>query len=211
VRVAHAAGLPVLVDAAAQLPPAANLRRFVEAGADLVCFSGGKAIGGPQASGILAGRRALVASALLQMLDLDLPEAQFAPPLEFASAAQLRGLPHHGIGRSCKVGKEEIAGLCVALQLFTAADPAARRAAWQARLERIATAAGCGTIRSAPIPILELPVPDPDRIARALAAGTPSIACGLGRRDEGLLLFNPVAMTDEQADHVGARLRELLP
>ena len=59
VEVAHAAGVPVLVDAAAQLPPAANLRRFIEAGADLVAFSGGKAIGGPQASGILCGRRYL--------------------------------------------------------------------------------------------------------------------------------------------------------
>ena len=53
VRVAHAARLPVLVDAAAQLPPAHNLKRFIEAGADLVVFSGGKSIGGPSASGIL--------------------------------------------------------------------------------------------------------------------------------------------------------------
>src|SRR5690606_11168748 len=71
VEVAHAAGIPVLVDAAAQLPPAANLRRFSEAGADLVIFSGGKAIGGPQASGILCGRRYLIMAAALQTLDLD--------------------------------------------------------------------------------------------------------------------------------------------
>ena len=69
--VAHEHGIPLLVDAAAQLPPADNLRRFLEQGADLVAFSGGKAIGGPQASGILCGRADLVASALLQMLDLD--------------------------------------------------------------------------------------------------------------------------------------------
>ena len=58
VAVARRHGLPVIVDAAGQLPPAENLRRFVAEGADLVAFSGGKAIGGPQASGILAGRRA---------------------------------------------------------------------------------------------------------------------------------------------------------
>jgi hypothetical protein len=65
------AGLPLIVDAAAQLPPKENLRRFIAMGADLVAFSGGKALGGPQASGILAGRRDLVASALLQQLDMD--------------------------------------------------------------------------------------------------------------------------------------------
>ena len=69
VRAAHAANLPVLVDAAAQLPPAQNLHRFIDAGADLVVFSGGKGIGGPSASGVLCGRRRLVASALLQQLD----------------------------------------------------------------------------------------------------------------------------------------------
>ena len=58
--VARDHGIPLLVDAAAQLPPADNLRRFIPTGADLVAFSGGKAIGGPQASGILCGRADLV-------------------------------------------------------------------------------------------------------------------------------------------------------
>ena len=57
---AHAHGLPVLVDASMSLPPRANLRRFVTAGADLVAFSGGKTIRGPQASGFLAGRADLI-------------------------------------------------------------------------------------------------------------------------------------------------------
>src|SRR5262249_31276517 len=63
VAVAHAHNLPVLVDAAGELPPRANLRKFIAAGADLVAFSGGKALRGPQASGILCGRRDLVGSA----------------------------------------------------------------------------------------------------------------------------------------------------
>src|SRR5262245_13747587 len=65
VKTAHDRGVPVLVDAAAQLPPARNLRRFIEDGADLVAFSGGKAIGGPQGSGILCGKRDLIMSAAL--------------------------------------------------------------------------------------------------------------------------------------------------
>ena len=70
----------VLVDAAFQLPPTRNLRRFLEEGADLVSISGGKAILGPQGSGILCGRRDLVASALLQNLDHDLFFEQWRPP-----------------------------------------------------------------------------------------------------------------------------------
>ncbi len=83
IAVAHEAGVPVLVDAAAQLPPAENLRRFIAAGADLVAFSGGKAIGGPQASGILCGRRDLIMAAALQNLDLDVFYEQWAPPARF--------------------------------------------------------------------------------------------------------------------------------
>lgn len=213
VEVAHDHSLPVLVDAAGQLPPADNLGRFIDDGADLVCFSGGKAIGGPQSSGILAGRADLVASALVQMLDLDVFDSFFASPEEFEALRQMRGLPHHGIGRSCKVGKEEIAGLCVALQRFAAADPVARFAAWQDRLELIVAASARSgmLIASGPIPILSLDLGSPDAadaLARRLLAGRPAIACGLGRLDDGLVTFNPVAMTDAEAMLVGARLKE---
>ncbi|HEY7310735.1 MAG TPA: aminotransferase class V-fold PLP-dependent enzyme, partial [Gemmataceae bacterium] len=68
VEAAHRRGLPVLVDAAGELPPRRHLRSLFETGADLVAFSGGKAIGGPQGSGILAGKRDLIMAAVLQHL-----------------------------------------------------------------------------------------------------------------------------------------------
>jgi L-seryl-tRNA(Ser) seleniumtransferase len=213
--IAHARGIPVLVDAAAQLPPRENLRRFLAAGADLVCFSGGKALGGPQASGILAGRRDLVSSALLQMLDLDLPEAQFTPPAEFAPAAQLRGLPHHGIGRSCKTGKEEIVGLIVALNRFVAEDPASRTARWTARLEAVARAAVPLRLRLVPdgakpgLPLLEWHLPDAATARRAeawLRAQAPAIHLDASRIRHGILAVNPIALADEDAALLGRAL-----
>lgn len=208
--VARTHHLPLLVDAAAQLPPAGNLRRFLAEGADLVAFSGGKAIGGPQASGILCGRRDLVSSALIQMLDLDLFPSQFRPPPEFAPLAQMPGLPLHGIGRSCKTGKEEIVGLLVALERFVATDERARHVAWRAILEAIMAAAGGPPemrILERPVPLLEVATPDPDGLAARLAAGDPPIHCSLARRLDGVLLFSPVSLTPEHADLIGARLR----
>ena len=118
VRVAREAGVSVLVDAAAELPPVANLHSFIAAGADLVVFSGGKAIRGPQGSGVLCGRRHLVASAALQPLDLDIAPEQWELPEPLFAGVQLAGLPRHGIGRSCKVGPEAVVGLLAALKLF---------------------------------------------------------------------------------------------
>src|SRR5690606_22540826 len=81
-------GVPVVVDAAAQLPPPENLWRFTaELGADLAIFSGGKDLAGPQASGLILGRAELVAACL-------------------AHAS-----PNQRMGRSMKVGKEEMLGL----------------------------------------------------------------------------------------------------
>jgi L-seryl-tRNA(Ser) seleniumtransferase len=211
--IARAHHLPLLVDAAAQLPPTGNLRRFLAEGADLVAFSGGKAIGGPQASGILAGRRDLVSSALLQMLDLDLFPAQFRPPPEFAPLAQMPGLPLHGIGRSCKAGKEEIVGLLVALERFAGTDERARHAGWLAMLETIRDEAGNPPdlrILERPVPLLALTTPDPDGLAARLAAGDPPIHCSLARRSEGVLLFNPIALAPEHAAVIGKRLLTLL-
>lgn len=210
-RVAQAAGVPVLVDAAAQLPPAANLRRFLEDGADLVCFSGGKAIGGPQASGILAGRRDLVAFALLQMLDLDLPEGQFRLPPDFAGNAAPPRLPHHGIGRSCKTGKEEIVGLLVALRRFAAENDAARAARLRARLDAVRDAAGTGEIADGAVPLLLLHCADA-AAARAAEARLRArrIHVNLARLRDGVLVVNPLALADRDLPLLGAALREVL-
>ena len=140
-RVAHARGVPVIVDAAAQLPPQDNLRRFIAEGADLVAFSGGKAIGGPQASGILAGRRDLIMAAALQHLDLDIFWDMWEPPCPLIDKARLKGAPQHGIGRTCKAGKEEIVGLLTALRLFVAEGDAARHGRW------LKDCAGCAPSR----------------------------------------------------------------
>jgi len=219
-EVARRHGVPVLVDAAAQLPPAANLRAYLEQGADLVAFSGGKAIGGPQASGILCGRGDLVASALLQMLDLDVRPEVWAPPGEFAALGQLPGLPHHGVGRSCKAGKEEIVGLVVALERFVAGSPDARHAEWAAISRAIMDA--CGEVDGLtlalpddrdryPVPMLSARARDGAtavRLEAALRAGTPSIQCQTGHLHEGTLLFSPVALTLDQAALIGRRLRD---
>lgn len=207
-RVAREAGVPVLVDAAGQLPPAGNLRRFLDEGADLVAFSGGKAIGGPQASGILAGRADLVASALMQMLDLDVMAGEFHAPPEFSALAQLRGLPHHGIGRSCKVGKEEIVGLMVALERFVGADAAARRAVWRARLQAIVDAArlpaGRGlAVTDDEVPLLIISDPDAAGLRARLAAGSPAIHV---RHVGDRLLLSPLALADGAVPVIAAAL-----
>jgi len=219
--VAQRHDVPVLVDAAAQLPPAANLRNFLAQGASLVAFSGGKAIGGPQASGILCGRTDLVSSALLQMLDLDLRPDAWSPPAEFAPLAQLRGLPHHGIGRSCKAGKEEIVGLLTALERFVVEPPEARRTRWTVVLRAIMDA--CGATDGLTLTLLDEPQGDSvpmlrvethhggtaaAAVAAALESGTPSIQCQTARREEGMLLFSPVALGSEDGPVIGRRLRE---
>jgi L-seryl-tRNA(Ser) seleniumtransferase len=128
---AHAHALPVLVDASMSLPPRVNLRRFIAAGADLVAFSGGKTIGGPQASGFLAGRRELLLSVGLQQQDMDVLPATWARRSLLETGA-LRRPPIHGIGRSMKTGKEEIVGLLVALRRYAERDEASDRRRWEA-------------------------------------------------------------------------------
>ncbi|MBU8538446.1 PLP-dependent transferase [Falsiroseomonas tokyonensis] len=209
VRVAHAAGVPVLVDAAAQLPPLAHLRGFLEAGADLVAFSGGKAIGGPQASGILAGRRKLVASALLQMLDLDLPEAQFRLPPEFAGNALMPFLPRHGIGRSCKAGKEEVVGLLVALRRFLAEGEAPRQARMLARLRAVQAAMGSTPceIAEGPTPLLLLRCGDAAAAARVEAAlRARRVHVNQGRLRDGVLVVHPAALAERDLVPLGQAL-----
>ncbi len=137
VEIAHRHSLPVIIDAAAALPPRENLQRFIEEGADLVAFSGGKAIGGPQASGILIGRRDLIESVALQHQDMDVYPETWPWRQRYLESGRLLGPPHHGIGRPMKVGKEEVIGLMVALQRFLARDMDAERRSQEAQLMTI--------------------------------------------------------------------------
>ena len=140
VAIAHRHGLPVIVDAAAALPPVENLRALIATGADLVAFSGGKAIGGPQASGILVGRADLIESVALQQQDMDVYPETWTWRERYIESGVLPGPPHHGIGRPMKVGKEEIVGLIVALRRFLARDHAAERVEQEERLATILAA-----------------------------------------------------------------------
>ncbi|MBL8241497.1 MAG: aminotransferase class V-fold PLP-dependent enzyme [Bryobacterales bacterium] len=114
VAIAHKAGLPLILDAAAEIPPASNLKRFVAMGADLVAFSGGKNLRGPQASGLLLGRKDLIEAA-------------------YANAA-----PNNHFARIAKVGKEEIVGLLTAVERALARDEAGERRRQETMLRRVA-------------------------------------------------------------------------
>jgi D-glucosaminate-6-phosphate ammonia-lyase len=218
VRVAREASIPVLVDAAAELPPAANLRRFIEEGADLVVFSGGKAIGGPSGSGILCGRRDLVGAALLQQLDLDYLYEDWEPPAQLIDKEKLAGAPRHGIGRSCKVGKEQIVGLLAALLRFTQEDDAARirrftlithglvEALMPLPAVQVRTVADLG---HGGIPLVEVVVtpgsnaPDARQIASRLRGATPSVHVDSTDADMGTLILVPTCLAAEDVAPIG--------
>jgi L-seryl-tRNA(Ser) seleniumtransferase len=223
VRRAHAHHLPVLVDAAAELPPRANLKDIAATGADLVVFSGGKAIRGPQATGILCGRRELVSSAALQMLDIDEHADLWDPPLELIDRAKLPGMPRQGIGRGYKVSKEQIVALVTALGMFARGEYDAQLAGYTARLRMIAetlSAAAARTMvhegRPECLPMLEINVDEKRlgrtaiEVCRRVRAGSPPCYVGHWALDEGKLLVNPLHLNDERASTLARRLREEL-
>jgi D-glucosaminate-6-phosphate ammonia-lyase len=210
VKVARAAGVPVLVDAAGQLPPAGNLRSFLETGADLVAFSGGKALGGPQGSGLLCGRRDLILSAVLQNLDLDVHWEQWNPPVDFIDKRLLPGLPPHGIGRSCKVGKETIVGLLTALERFVGESDAARNGRERERLERLqGLVMGRETVlREGVRPRLAVPSGRAWEEYLELQNGTPSIHVDPSEIEQGVLLIDASCLREEELVELGRRLGE---
>ncbi len=133
---AHWHGLPLIVDAACALPPVENLRSFSQKGADLVAYSGGKHLGGPQASGILCGRKDLIRSAWVQMVDMDVREGTWSLQ-HWIDRGWLSRPPRHGIGRSMKVSKESIVGVMAALLRYAQRDHEAEYAEWTASIRKI--------------------------------------------------------------------------
>ena len=220
VRVAHAHDVPVIVDAAGQLPPRTNLRRFIGEGAALVTFSGGKAIGGPQGSGILAGNRDLIMSALLQHLDHDIYWEQWNPPDSLIDKDRLKGTPQHGIGRPCKVGKETIVGLLVALRQFVAESDESRARRFQALIQRLQSALGGinharTQITGGLVPKLELHLAqDAPRTALQLCieleSGNPSVHADPSRVRAGIVSFSPWCLREDDPEKIAARVKPLL-
>ena len=113
---AHSRGVPLIVDAANYLPPRANMRRFMDEGADMVVYSGGKAVRGPQGAGILLGRSDLI------------------------EAARANASPNTFVARSMKVSKEEIMGLITAIQVFLSEDEEAENARYAEMCSRVVDA-----------------------------------------------------------------------
>jgi len=115
-KLAKQANIPAMIDAAADTPPVSHLWDYANMGYDLITFSGGKAMRGPQCAGLLLGRKDLVGYALLNN-----------SPYEDT------------LGRGQKVGKEEIVGMVKAVELYLSEDHEALNAEWQKRLDMIAS------------------------------------------------------------------------
>lgn len=200
--VGRAAGVPVIVDAAAELPPTANLRRFLDEGADLAIFSGGKALRGPQSSGLVLGRRDLI------------------------EAAAMNNNPNSAVGRSLKVGKEEIAGLVKAVELYLQRDEEAELRAWTERSRRVAEGlAGLPGVRAevvadgryvrppiTPVCLVHLEEDvlgaSAREIHQRLLDGQPAIGTGLF---DGGLVVNPMMLAEGEEQIVIDQLRKRLP
>lgn len=152
--------VPVIVDAAASLPPVSNLTHLITLGPDLMAFSGGKAIGGPQATGILIGRSDLIESVALQHQDMDVSPATWTWWDRYLSSERMPGPPHHSIGRPMKVGKERVVGLVTALRRFLETDHVAERRFQKDQLSKILDAlTGLPGVRTAHLSDNEAPRP----------------------------------------------------
>jgi uncharacterized pyridoxal phosphate-dependent enzyme len=191
-------GIPTFNDAAADVPPLENLWRYTSMGFDLVTFSGGKGIRGPQSAGLLLGRKDLIAAARLN-----------APP------------NGNTIGRGMKVNKEEMLGMLVALELYVEKDHEKEKREFEKRAETIrgAAAAVPGVKAEVFVPEVANHVPHvrisseqgnkawAERIVNAMLDGEPSIAI----RSEGPALVIGIWMMRQGEDKIVAkRLRQVL-
>jgi L-seryl-tRNA(Ser) seleniumtransferase len=150
VRLASARGVPVIVDAAAQLPPVENLWRFTEAGADLVIFSGGKGLCGPASTGLVVGRRRWIERM-----------ARNAAPLQ-------------RLGRPMKAGKEDIVGLLAAVEWYLRQDHQAFARRYEAQVAHIVEwGSARGDVNVAHEPLGEAGQPTP-RARISLIGATPA-------------------------------------
>ena len=190
--------IPTMNDAAADVPPVENLWKYTAMGFDLVAFSGGKGIRGPQSAGLLLGRKDLIAAAR-------------------------RNAPPNGntVGRGMKVNKEEIVGMLAALELYVAKDHEKEGKEFDKRAETIRSSAASvpGVKAEVFVPEVANHVPHVrvtweggTRQAAAAAVnamrdGEPSIAI---RNEEAALVIGVWMMRNGEEKVVARRLKEVL-
>ena len=199
VQIGKQRGVPTMNDAASDATPKENLWKYTKLGFDLVIFSGGKALRGPQSSGLLLGRKDLIEASLPAMS------------------------PFGGIGRGMKVGKEELCGLLAAVERYLKVDHDAEYRELEARVASIRAAlkgvSGVQTDRHVPIIANEVPhvTVQWDESARGLTsqqvterllAADPPIH--VQRPGKGQLLISVWMMRGDEHKIVGRRLREIL-
>ncbi|MEE8571249.1 MAG: aminotransferase class V-fold PLP-dependent enzyme [Candidatus Bathyarchaeia archaeon] len=201
-EIAHEHELPVIVDAASELPPVSNLGWFYEQGADLTCFSGGKAMYGPNDTGFLLGDKNLI------------------------EAATMQANPRSGIGRGFKVSKEQIVGLVVAVQRYANLDEKARLKEEMDRAEYLVNSFKDYPHVNAQIIYPDntgLPVPrvwltlnektlgiTVDEVSTALREGEPSIYTREHYSRTGMLLIDVQVMRHGEEKIVAEKLKEVL-
>lgn len=209
VRIAHGKGVPVIVDAAAELPPSENLTKFTNMGADVVVFSGGKDIGGPNDTGLVIGRRDLIETCM---------KLQFYEDVQGKTVALL--------GRSMKVSKEDIFALTRAIQSYLQKDHVEQMRIWEEKTDymvsklsksglpkvrKIIPGSGHGP-RPLVIPTVSIDFNETssgmnaDEMSQKLRAGDPPIY--VYTKDNALYL-NPQCLQDNEEKVVVSRLVEL--
>jgi seryl-tRNA(Sec) selenium transferase len=194
--------VPVIVDAAAELPPVTNFRHYLEQGAALVLFSGGKDLRGPQSSGLILGRRDLIA------------------------ACACNSCPNYSVGRPMKVDKESICGLVRAVELYVGRDFASQMRGWEemvgAFAKRLSGIPGITVRRGFPSP----PGIQPAGIPRAYVQidrsktglSSEQVHKELQQSDPGImadlqgdcLVLNPQMLTAREAKAIARRLAGIL-
>ena len=193
--------IPTFNDAAADVPPLENLSRYIKLGFDLVTFSGGKGIRGPQSAGLLLGRKNLI------------------------EAARLNASPNSdAIGRGMKVNKEELLGMMVAVEVFIKKDHAAEWRDFEKRIKVIADSVGpiSGIKTETFVPEIANAVPHlriswdesalkitPREVMRKLVEGEPSIELKPGPKP-GSIEVAVWMLQPNEAQIVARRIREVL-
>ena len=209
-------GVHVIVDGALYAPPLENLTRWFDDGASLVALSGGKQFRGPQASGILCGRADLISFVALQHQDMDERESTWA---RGAGSGAPKTPPRHGVGRPMKVGREQIAGLLVAVERYIAA-PGADDADGIHELQRLRLLLEAGRIPVAwhetsalSVPVIELDLGaaalDVDAFASALGELPTPIYLEEAEAWRGVLIVHPMALTAGDAGRIGSAIADL--